>query len=256
MRTAGFLRKLPRLDARLRARIALPGRAETYECRRAGKRTGKAGCCRVQVHRAGIRHLLTPAPAPGDGTWSEQYCDGSYRVQHHRRSRCALTEIGIRYWEYLPCLFDWPADYDHEPCPLGETYQLARNALAATLTPDGELDPGKGHVLVVYDARNPEFQGDGRAERQWKAVIATCRVPGLVRRLSWQRLMVAVAHTADTDVSRRWCGEEIRPGTGLAIDPDRGHPSSTIPSQATSLALPGDRPFLPAVVEQHRVGWC
>ena len=136
-----------------------------------------------------------PRLRPGDETWSDQYCDGSYRVQHHRRSRCALTEIGIRYWEYLPCLFDWPADYDHEPCPFGETYQLARNALAANLTPDGELDPGKGHVLVVYDARNPEFQGDGRAERQWKAVIATCRVPGLVRRLSWQRLMAAVAHT-------------------------------------------------------------
>ena len=123
----------------------------------------------------------------------EQYCNGSYTVQQRRRSRCALTEIGIRYWDHLPRLFDWPDDRDHEPCPFGETYQLARNALAATLTPDGRIDPGQGHVLVVYDARNPGFRGEARAAQQWKAVVASCRVPGLVRRVSWQRLMAALA---------------------------------------------------------------
>ena len=126
----------------------------------------------------------------------EQYCNGSYAVQRGRSSRCALTEIGIRYWDHLPRLFDWPADQDHEPCPFGETCQLARNALAATLTPDGELDPDQGHVLVIYDARNPSFQGGGKAEEQWKAVAVACRVPGLVRRVSWQRLMAALADTA------------------------------------------------------------
>ena len=133
----------------------------------------------------------------GDETWPEQYCNGSYTVQHRRRSRCALTEIGIRYWDHLPRLFDWPDDRDHEPCPFGETYQLARNALAATLTPDGQLGPGQGHVLVVYDARNPSFRGEAKAEQQWKAVVASCRVPGLVRRVSWQRLMAAIADTQE-----------------------------------------------------------
>ena len=138
-----------------------------------------------------------PRLRPGDETWPEQYCNGSYTVQHRRRSRCALTEIGIRYWDHLPRLFDWPDDRDHEPCPFGETYQLARNALAATLTPDGRIDPGRGHVLVVYDARNPGFRGEARAERQWKAVVASCRVPGLVRRVSWQRLMAAIENTQE-----------------------------------------------------------
>ena len=145
----------------------------------------------------GVRHLLTPRLRPGDETWPEQYCNGSYTVQHRRRSRCALTEIGIRYWDHLPRLFDWPDDRDHEPCPFGETYQLARNALAATLTPGGQLDPGRGHVLVVYDARNPGFRGEAKAEQQWKAVVASCRVPGLVRRVSWQRLMAAIADTQE-----------------------------------------------------------
>ena len=126
-----------------------------------------------------------------------KHCNGSYTVQHQRRSRCALTEIGIRYWDHLPRLFDWPDDRDHEPCPFGETYQLARNALAATLTPDGRLGPGRGHVLVVYDARNPGFRGEARAERQWKSVVASCRVPGLVRRVSWQRLMAAIENTQE-----------------------------------------------------------
>jgi hypothetical protein len=43
------------------------------------------------------------------------------------------------------------------PCPFAAIYQLARNALAEVLTPDGELDPAGEHVLVVYDVRNPAF---------------------------------------------------------------------------------------------------
>ena len=122
-----------------------------------------------------------------------KYCDGSYRVQGGRHHRCALTEINIRYWDHLPHLFDWPSDQDHEPCPFGEVYQLARNALAAALTPHGELDPTGGHALIVYDARNPKFQGEDKAERQWNQAVAACRMPGLLRRLSWQRLMTAFA---------------------------------------------------------------
>ena len=34
---------------------------------------------------------------------------------------------------------------------------------------------------------------DGKAGRQWEAAVVACRVPGLVRRLSWQRLMAAMA---------------------------------------------------------------
>ena len=118
-----------------------------------------------------------------------QYCNGNYMVQHGRRERCSLTEIGVQYWKHLPQIFDWLADRDHVPCPFGHVYQLARNALAATVTPDGKLDPTTGHALVVYDARNPEFQCDGRAEKQIESVLAACRVPGLIRRLSWQRLI-------------------------------------------------------------------
>ena len=134
-----------------------------------------------------------PRLRPNDTAYSEQHCDGSYRVQRGRLDRCALTEIGVKYWEHLPHLFGWAADRDHKPCPFGNSYQLARNALAAALTLDGVLDPARGHVLVMYDARNPEFGVGGKAESQWELAIAACRVSGLVRRLSWQRLMAAIA---------------------------------------------------------------
>ena len=128
---------------------------------------------------------------PGDPTYPEQHCDGNYRVQRGRRERCALTEIGVLYWTYLPRLFRWNADRDLRPCPFSPTYQLARNALAATVTDNG-FDAASGHVLVVYDARNPEFGAGGDAQSQYEAAIGACRIPGLIRRLSWQRLTVAL----------------------------------------------------------------
>ena len=127
----------------------------------------------------------------------EQHCDGNYRVQGGRHHRCALTEIGRRYWEHLPHLFDWSADLDHVPCPFKDVYQLARNALVAALTPDGKPNRTVGHALVVYDARNPEFQVEGEAERQWNQAVVACRMPGLLRRLSWQHLMTAIAYAPE-----------------------------------------------------------
>ena len=138
-----------------------------------------------------------PRLRPGDPTYNEQHCDGSYRLQRGRHNRCALTEIGVRYWDYLPRLFNWEAGIDLVPCPFRDAYQLARNALAAVITADGKPDLAGGHVLVVYDARNPEFRDEGKAERQWRLATAACRVPGLLRRLSWQRLLRALTRAPE-----------------------------------------------------------
>lgn len=140
-----------------------------------------------------------PRLRPGDANYAEQYCNGKYQVQRQRHSRCTLTEAGIRYWEHLPHLFDWPADRDHVPCPFKDVYQLARNALVAALTPDGKPNRTIGHALVVYDARNPEFQVGGEAERQWNQAVAACRMPGLLRRVSWQRLMAAITRAPELE---------------------------------------------------------
>ena len=137
-----------------------------------------------------------PGLRPREPTYAEQHCDGDYQVQRGRRERCALTEIGVRYWTYLPDLFDWDADRDLSPCPFSPAYQLARNALAATVTETG-FNATAGHVLVVYDPRNPEFHTGGTARQQYESAIAACKVPGLIRRLSWQRLTGALARAPE-----------------------------------------------------------
>ena len=145
----------------------------------------------------------------------EQRCDGSYRVQAGRSERCALAEKGIRYWQYLPDIFDWAADRDHDPCPFDVRYQLARNALAACFAPDGSFDPNRGHVLLVYDKRNPAFVADGEAEKQWRDALVACRVPGLLRRVSWQRLAAALAAAPELE----WLVEGLRAKYGIEPAP-------------------------------------
>ena len=151
-----------------------------------------------------------PRLRPGELGW----CDGSYRVQEGRRNRCALAEIGIQYWDHLPGVFAWPPDRDHSPCPFGPVYQLARNALAAAVRPGGLVDPARGHALVVYDARNPSFQAGGVADRQWESTIAACRMPGLLRRISWQRLLSFLAVAPNL----AWLIDELQGKYGLVAD--------------------------------------
>ena len=134
-----------------------------------------------------------PGLRPDDPKYDTQFCDGNYQVQGSRSERCSLSEQKIQYWKHLPELFDWPADQDHLPCPFRETYQLARNALAATVNSDEELDAASGHALVLYDARNPEFQPGGKAHSQYQSTTSASQIPGLLRRLSWQKLMTALA---------------------------------------------------------------
>ncbi len=47
--------------------------------------------------------------------------------------------------------------------------------------------------MVVYDARNPAYGPGGKADDQWRAAAGACRVPGLLRRVSWQRIATAIA---------------------------------------------------------------
>lgn len=79
------------------------------------------------------------------------------------------------------------------------------------VTPEGTVDPTGGHALVLYDARNPAFQAGGAADLQWEATVAACLVPGLLRRLSWQRLVTAVTTAPDL----AWLVDALRNKYGL-----------------------------------------
>ena len=117
-------------------------------------------------------------------------------------------------------MFNWSADRDHEPCPFGATYQLARNALAATITTDGSGKADRGHVLVLYDARNPAFLGGGRAARQWQLVGDASLHQGLFRQLSWQSLLTSLVNAVELAyLAYRRLGGKVWLGAGLGKPP-------------------------------------
>ena len=139
-----------------------------------------------------------PTLRPGrNANYERDHCDGSYTRQRGREERCSLTERGVRYWDYLPELFDWSAGRNMDPCPLHGTYQLARNVLAACVQLDGTVDADGGHALVIYDERNPAFLPGGEAARQWEAATGALVQRSLLRRCSWQRLVAQLADDPD-----------------------------------------------------------
>jgi len=140
-----------------------------------------------------------------------RYCDGSYRIQNSRSERCQLTSIGVSYWRYVPMLFNWDANVDHQPCPLRFTFQLVRNVLAACITPGGAVRPD-AHAVMVYDARNPAFTEGGAGLRSWLDVRTGLKEPSRIRRASWQRVVARLAEDPELD----WLVSELRRKYGFA----------------------------------------
>lgn len=93
---------------------------------------------------------------------NKYYCQGKYAFQQGRETPCPLTEVGVKYWEYIPSIFKWQNEY-HDPCPLRKPYQLVRNVLAAVVRSDSKIKMENGHALLLYDERNPAFKPGGDA---------------------------------------------------------------------------------------------
>jgi hypothetical protein len=127
-----------------------------------------------------------PCSRPRLSKESPEYCDGSYTVQGGRKARCALTEIRVRYWDYVPKLFKWSADEDYAECPLRDNYQLVRNVLAACVREDGVASPNNGHAVVVYDKRNPAFAEGGKGAKAFQVTREALQDGQNLRKVSWQ----------------------------------------------------------------------
>ena len=130
-----------------------------------------------------------PRLRPSDPNYTTQHCDGRYAVQRGRISRCSLTEIGVSYWRYIPELFDWSPEIDHVPCPLNSTYQLVRNLLAVCVDPTGGVSSDSGHVVLLYDERNPAFQDGGEGITAWNTVRVALRNQWLIQKCTWQEVV-------------------------------------------------------------------
>jgi hypothetical protein len=119
--------------------------------------------------------------------YEKDFCDGTYTVQRGRTSRCSLTEIGVKYWDHVPRVFKWKANTDLDPCPLRANYQLVMNLLAVSV-PSDVMPSGAGHVVLVYDERNPAFQEGGKGYAAYEETRNALREPERLRRYSWQQI--------------------------------------------------------------------
>ena len=116
-------------------------------------------------------------------------CDGNYASKAAGAERCPLTQSGVLYWRYIPALFKWPNDSDLFPCPLHKNYQLVRNILAIAVKADGTVSRTDGHVVLLYDERNPAFQVGGAGLDAYRQTSAALLEPTMLRRCSWQRIL-------------------------------------------------------------------
>jgi len=137
--------------------------------------------------------------------------DGVIR-RDHSVWLCPLTPLTRNcippYWTYVPEIFGWSPDIPRGECPLLQPYQLIRNVLAACIFGkdcERHVELGRGHAVLIYDARNPEFaprtdsrSGDrpGRGWNAYREVKDSLVAVGndvLLRRCSWQQIVGAMA---------------------------------------------------------------
>ena len=73
-------------------------------------------------YQVAIECALTEEDVAYCSTVTRALCNGNYAVQMGRQERCYLTDKGLRYWEYIPKVFSWGSNVNHNPCPLHNTF--------------------------------------------------------------------------------------------------------------------------------------
>jgi len=140
-----------------------------------------------------------------------QNCNGQYKAKKGQSERCFKSSIGVKYWQYIPQLYNWSADIDYNPCPLLDTYQLVRNVLAACVNRDGELNHENGHAVLLHDERNPAFQPGGQGSIAWQTVKDALKYPSLLQKCTWQQVVVSIRCEPELD----WLSDALFEKYGL-----------------------------------------
>ncbi|MDO9088130.1 MAG: hypothetical protein Q7U53_18125 [Anaerolineaceae bacterium] len=142
----------------------------------------------------------------GHPTW----CDGQYTLKG-RIHRCPLPAYGVKYWQYVPELFEWKNDEDLSPCPLYRNYQLVRNLIAIGVQPDGSVSLDNGHAVLIYDQRNPAFQEHGKGYQAYQETRSALKNPVMLRKVSWQSITELLRRNAILP----WLTDELEKKYGL-----------------------------------------
>jgi hypothetical protein len=150
---------------------------------------GRQVAIECKFTEADVGTCSRPRLKPKDSNYTADFCVGNFTRQRGRKERCSLTEIGVSYWKYIPYLFNWSNDADHKPCPLFKNYQLVRNLLAISVQPEMSVSLENGHVLLIYDERNPAFNIGGKGLKAFNETKKALKNPTMLRKCSWQRIV-------------------------------------------------------------------
>ena len=140
---------------------------------------------------------------------SEAYIGKCSKVDEE--PQCYLTGKGIKYWDFATQLFDWPKTGLCGQCGLRDNYQLVRNILAVTAEENNTVDPNGGHVVLLYDERNPAFYDGGKGMNAWEDTQSHLLYPGLLQKCTWQEIVTVLR----TDPTLNWLTEELGVKYGL-----------------------------------------
>lgn len=121
-----------------------------------------------------------------------------------------MTEIGVEYWSHVPRVFKWTADADLVPCPLRANYQLVRNLLAVSV-PSDAMPSGAGHVVLVYDERNPAFQAGGKGYTAYEETRNALHEPERLKKCSWQQ----IARLMREEMRLPWLADQLEDKYGI-----------------------------------------
>ncbi len=136
-------------------------------------------------------------------------CTGNYASQvnpvNRKRSPCALTGKGVRYWELVPSVLSIANEVDHLPCPFKDGwYQWMRNLVACRSIAEST---GKQGAFVILYADGPFSMAKKIRSLDWQkfqALTAGKAVPLIT--MSYQELLAlatATAVPADVSVMKR-----------------------------------------------------
>ncbi len=152
-----------------------------------------------------------PRLTHADSNYQKDHCNGTYTRQRQRVERCPLTEARVRYWQYVPKLFNWNGDENIIPCPLDANYQLVRNVIAIGTQLDNGHPASEGHAVLIYDERNPAFKEGGKGLHAFETTRQALKVPNMLRKCSWQQILAAMRTKSDL----AWLTDELQAKYGL-----------------------------------------
>jgi len=132
----------------------------------------------------------------------------AYQLGRNENSRCYYTDIGVKYWYFIPEIIDWDTNVDYPKCPLYESFQIIRNILAASISPITGKLLNKSNTLIIYDERNENFQSGSKFELSFNSVRNKLKKGVELQKTTWQEICRVIQEDGENSDLVIWLKEK------------------------------------------------